>query len=109
MGAVGVIKMRTYVAEAGGRPALAFRARNDAEAADWPKTNSAQWHLAKRGLSEGDLSTRPATIPERAAWQKGSVRVSESIEKTMSKLDYDPDEPIEEHGPDDYVLDLFGS
>jgi hypothetical protein len=59
--------MKTYVLEVGGEAAVAFRAKDDADAAEWiaPHSNFAQL--------EGHATVRPATFPERAKWTEQSL------------------------------------
>ena len=59
--------MKTYVLEVGGEPVVAFRAKDDTDAAEWirPDSNFAQL--------EGTVNVRPATFPERAKWTEQSL------------------------------------
>jgi hypothetical protein len=59
--------MKTYVLEVGGEPVVAFRAKDDTDAAEWvsPHSNFAQL--------EGLMTVRPATFPERAKWTGESL------------------------------------
>jgi hypothetical protein len=59
--------MKTYVLEVGGEPLVAFRAKDDTNAAEWmaPDSNFAQL--------EGEITVRPANFPERAKWTEESL------------------------------------
>jgi hypothetical protein len=61
------IQMKTYVLEVGGDAVVAFRAKDDTDAAEWiaPHSNFAQL--------EGRVTVRPATFPERAKWTEQSL------------------------------------
>ena len=65
--------MKTYTMELDGKPILAFRARDDDEAATFPDliySPASRFNFKK---PEGTITVRPATIPERAEWTAYSV------------------------------------
>ena len=67
--------MKTYMVDLNGVPKLAFRAKDDAAAANWPKRGIGKWCVQE--YAAGDVTVRPATIPEQAAWRAQSVSMDE--------------------------------
>jgi hypothetical protein len=64
--------MKTYVLEVDGTPKIAFRAKDDKDAARWPNEWLGIW-CVRAYRYQGTLAVRPATIPEQAAWRSHSV------------------------------------
>ena len=86
--------MRTYVLDVDGKPALAFRAESEADAA---KVIAAGSVFLNR--PEGTLTVRPATIPERHKWQRASIEDGDE--------DGNEDEDVpEEWNPDSLIVPL---
>lgn len=78
--------MKTYTMEVDGTPLLAFRARDDDEAATFPNRIYSPTSMFKR--PEGAITVRLATISERAAWTAYSVWKTEDDED--DEADDDP-------------------
>ena len=77
--------MKTYVLDLDGVPALAFRAKDDTDAASWTGLEGPWLSFTdKRG---DKLTVRPATIPERARWTAESILTDDQIEE--GKVDPD--------------------
>jgi predicted DNA-binding transcriptional regulator AlpA len=68
--------MRTYTLEIGGKPKVAFRAKDDAAANMWPASSVGRVAM-RANTSIGDVRIRPATISEQAAWRAHSVNMQE--------------------------------
>jgi hypothetical protein len=68
--------MKTYVLDVNSVPKLAFRAKDDDDAARWPKRGIGRW-CVRDYRREDSLAVRPATIPEQAAWRAQSVGMEE--------------------------------
>lgn len=81
--------MKTYTMELDGKPILAFRARDDDEAATFPDLIYSPTSRFNFKKPEGTITVRPATIPERAEWTAYSVWDYEDHE--TDEADYDPD------------------
>ena len=65
--------MKTYTVELGGRPIMAFRAKDDIEAAGFPNRLWSPPSVLAGHRPEGIVTVRPATVGERQRWTAGSI------------------------------------
>ena len=77
--------MRTYIFELDGKPDAAFRARDDADAAEIA-TSFAKWLGDTTGKQPGKGTSRPATIPEQARWREASVQATIDGDEEAAEL-----------------------
>ena len=87
-------EIKTYTIELDGSPFLAFRARDDDEAATFPELIYSPMSIFKK--PSGKLTVREATITERAAWTRQSVEDEE-----------DNDDDEDDHDPNRLIAGLW--